>query len=170
VQLADIWAQGVVDPRPSATTRAAAGTREALETLRDLARGIYPPLLAEQGLAPAVSAHAGKVPLPIIVDAAGVRRYPADIETAVYFCCVEAVQNAARHAPQSTVRIRLRGSAEDVSFEIADDGPGFDQSRVQSSADGGGCSAWPTGWPRSAGRSKSTPAPAPAPPSPAASR
>ena len=115
-----------------------AGTREALEALRDLARGIYPPLLAEQGLGSAVGAHAGKAPLPVIVDAAGVGRYPADIETAVYFCCVEAVQNAARHAPQSTVRIRLRGSAEDVSFEIADDGPGFDQSRVRSRADGGG--------------------------------
>jgi signal transduction histidine kinase len=115
-----------------------AGAREALETLRDLARGIYPPLLAEQGLASAVSAHAGKAPLPVIVDAAEVGRYPPDIETAVYFCCVEAVQNAARHAPQSTVRIRLRGSAEDVSFEISDDGPGFDQSQVRSSADGGG--------------------------------
>jgi len=113
-----------------------AGTREALETLRDLARGIYPPLLADQGLVSAVSAHAGKAPLPVIVDADGVGRYPADVETAVYFCCVEATANAARYAPASTVRIRLRGSAADVSFEVGDDGPGFDRSRVPPGAGG----------------------------------
>jgi signal transduction histidine kinase len=116
--------------------RLRAGTREALETLRDLARGIYPPLLADQGLVSAVGAHAGKAPLPVIVDADGVGRYPADVETAVYFCCVEAVQNAARYAPGATVRIRLRGSAADVSFEVADDGPGFDRSRVPPGAGG----------------------------------
>ncbi len=114
------------------------GTRDALESLRDLARGVYPPLLADQGLAHAVGAHAGKAPLPVIVDADAVGRYPADIETAVYFCCVEAVANAARHAPQATVRIRLRGSAEDVSFAVEDDGPGFDRSRVRPGAGGGG--------------------------------
>jgi signal transduction histidine kinase len=112
------------------------GTRQALEALRDLARGIYPPLLADQGLARAVSAHAGKAPLPVVVDADGVGRYPADVETAVYFCCAEATANAARHAPGSTVRIRLRGSAEDVSFEVADDGPGFDRSCVPPGAGG----------------------------------
>jgi signal transduction histidine kinase len=133
-----VFLGGGLAPSAVRGPRRVADTREALETLRDLACGIYPPLLAEQGLESAVSAHAGKVPLPVIVDAAGVGRYPADIETAVYFCCVEAVHNAARHAPQSTVRIRLRGSAEDVSFEIADDGPGFDQPRVPSRADGGG--------------------------------
>ena len=113
-----------------------ASTREILETLRDLARGIYPPLLADQGLARAVGAHAGKAPLPVIVDADGVGRYPADVETAVYFCCVEAVQNAARYAPRATVRIRLRGSAEHVSFRVEDDGPGFDRSRAQAGAGG----------------------------------
>jgi signal transduction histidine kinase len=113
-----------------------AGTRDTLEALRELARGIYPPLLADQGLVSAVSAHAGKAPLPVIVDADGVGRYPADVETAVYFCCVEATANAARHAPGSTVRIRLRGSAADVSFEVADDGPGFDRSRVPPGAGG----------------------------------
>ena len=115
-----------------------AGTRDALEALRDLARGIYPPLLADQGLAPAVGAHAGKAPLPVIVDAAGVGRYPADIETAVYFCCVEATANVARHAPGSTVRIRLLGSAGDISFAVEDDGPGFDPSRARPGPGSGG--------------------------------
>jgi signal transduction histidine kinase len=133
-----VFLGGGLAPSAVRGPRRVADTREALETLRDLACGIYPPLLAEQGLESAVSAHAGKVPLPVIVDAAGVGRYPADIETAVYFCCVEAVQNAARYAPQSTVHIQLRESAEDVSFEITDDGPGFDESRAPSSADGGG--------------------------------
>jgi signal transduction histidine kinase len=114
-----------------------AGTRAALESLRDLARGIYPPLLADQGLAAAVSAHAGKAPLPVVVDADGVGRYPADAETAVYFCCVEAVQNAARHAPGATVRVRLRGSAGDVWFEVADDGAGFEPSAAPSGNGGG---------------------------------
>jgi signal transduction histidine kinase len=112
------------------------GTRQVLEALRDLARGIYPPLLADQGLAAAVGAHAGKAPLPVVVDADGVGRYLADAETAVYFCCVEATANAARHAPGSTVRIRLRGSAGDVSFRVEDDGPGFDQSCVPPGAGG----------------------------------
>jgi len=115
-----------------------AGTREALESLRELARGIYPPLLADQGLAPAVRAHAGKAPLPVSVDADGVGRYPPDVETAVYFCCVEATANTTRHAPGSAVRIRLCGSAGEVSFEVADDGPGFDRSRVRPGAGSGG--------------------------------
>ncbi len=119
-------------------TQLKADTRETLESLRDLARGVYPPLLADQGLPRAVSAHAGKAPLPVIVDADGVGRYPADIETAVYFCCVEAVQNAARHAPGSTVRIRLRGSAGDISFAVEDNGPGFDRSRARPGPGGGG--------------------------------
>jgi signal transduction histidine kinase len=117
-------------------TQLQADTRGILETLRDLARGIYPPLLADQGLARAVGAHAGKAPLPVIVDADGVGRYPADVETAVYFCCVEATANAARYAPRATVRIRLRGSAEDVSFRVEDDGPGFDRSRARPGAGG----------------------------------
>jgi signal transduction histidine kinase len=112
-----------------------AGTRDALQILRDLARGIYPPVLADQGLARAVSAYSGKAPLPVVVDADGVGRYPADIETAVYFCCAEAVQDAARHAPESTVRIRLRGSAGEISFAVEDDGPGFDRSGARG--DGG---------------------------------
>ena len=84
-----------------------AETSGALETLRELARGIYPPLLADQGLAAAINAQAGKAPGPVEVSTDGIGRYPAEIETAVYFCCVEALHNAARHAPGSAVRISL---------------------------------------------------------------
>jgi signal transduction histidine kinase len=103
-----------------------AETSGALDTLRELARGIYPPLLADQGLAAAVRAHAGKAPGPVEVSTDGVGRYPADLETAIYFCCVEALQNAARHAPGSVVRVSLAEDEGQVLFSVTDDGPGFD--------------------------------------------
>jgi signal transduction histidine kinase len=105
-----------------------AETSGALETLRGLARGIYPPLLADQGLAAAVRAQAGKAPGLVEVSTHGVGRYPPEIETAIYFCCVEALQNAARHAPGSAVQVGLAGSGAGVEFTIADDGPGFDSA------------------------------------------
>jgi signal transduction histidine kinase len=103
-----------------------AETSGALETLRELARGIHPPLLADQGLIAAVTNQAGKAPVPAAVDADGVGRYPAEIENAIYFCCVEALQNATRHAPESAVRISLAGDQRQVMFVVTDDGPGFD--------------------------------------------
>ena len=107
-----------------------AETSGALETLRHLARGIYPPLLADQGLAAAVRAQAGKAPGPVEVSTDGLGRYPAEIETAVYFCCVEALHNAARHAPGSAVRISLADAGRGPEFEVTDDGPGFDPATV----------------------------------------
>jgi signal transduction histidine kinase len=109
-----------------------AETSGALETLRELARGIYPPLLADQGLATAVRAQAGKAPGPVEVSTDGVGRYPPEIETAIYFCCVEALQNAARHAPGSTVRVSLADSGAEVAFTIADDGSGFDPAAASN--------------------------------------
>src|SRR5215472_8897061 len=70
----------------------------ALENLRDLARGIYPPLLADLGLAAALSAQASKSPLPVMVEADGIGRFGQDTEAAVYFCCLEALQNTAKYA------------------------------------------------------------------------
>ena len=70
----------------------------ALENLRDLARGIYPPLLADLGLAAALGAQAGKSPLPVAVEADGIGRFAQDTEAAVYFCCLEALQNTAKYA------------------------------------------------------------------------
>jgi signal transduction histidine kinase len=69
---------------------------EALETLRDLARGIYPPLLADRGLAAALESQARKASVPVEVSAEGVARYPQELEAAVYFCCLEALQNVAK--------------------------------------------------------------------------
>ena len=73
---------------------------------------------------------------PVTVDTDGIGRYPADVETAVYFCCAEALQNAARHAPDATVRIRLGESDGEVAFRVEDDGPGFDGSGPGQSGTG----------------------------------
>ncbi len=83
------------------------GVRAALDDLRDLARGIYPPLLADQGLVPALQAQARKVALPVEIDADGIGRYPQDAEAAVYFCTLEALQNIAKYASASRARICL---------------------------------------------------------------
>jgi signal transduction histidine kinase len=101
----------------------------ALENLRDLARGIYPPLLADQGLAAALETHARKSPVPVAVEADGPRRYPPEIEAAVYFCVLEALQNIAKYAGASLITVRLAGPAGTggiLEFSVTDDGTGFD--------------------------------------------
>ena len=102
---------------------------QALETLRALARGIYPPLLREQGLATAVRAEAEKMPLPAIVSADHLDRYPPEVEAAVYFVCLEALQNVTKHARASRVEINLRSLANELSFEVTDDGAGFEAAK-----------------------------------------
>jgi signal transduction histidine kinase len=105
---------------------AKAETNDALETLRDLARGIYPPLLADEGLAAAITAQARKSALPVSVETDGIGRYPQETEAAVYFSCLEALQNVAKHAGATSASIRLRHENGNVTFEITDDGRGFD--------------------------------------------
>ncbi len=99
----------------------------AVEDLRDLARGIYPPLLASQGLVAALQAQAAKSPVPTSLDAGGIERYPQDVEAAVYFCVLEALQNVAKYAGASRARVRLEASGDQLLFEVADDGAGFDR-------------------------------------------
>jgi len=103
---------------------------EAIEALRDLARGIYPPLLAEEGLAVAVEAYARKSPVTVSVEADGVVRYPQEVEAAVYFCCLEALQNVAKYAGASHAAVRLSEEAGELQFEVADDGAGFDAAET----------------------------------------
>jgi signal transduction histidine kinase len=101
-------------------------TNRALQDLRDLARGIYPPLLADKGLAAAVEAQARKSPVPVAVEADGVGRFPQEIEAAVYFCVLEGLQNALKHANPTLTTVRLVATDGDLTFQIADDGRGFD--------------------------------------------
>ena len=79
----------------------------ALDDLRDLARGIYPPLLADKGLPAALEAQARKSPVPVSVDAGDVGRCPQDVEAAVYFSCLEALQNVTKYAEASQRRSSL---------------------------------------------------------------
>ncbi len=103
---------------------------EALDNLRDLARGIYPPLLADQGLAVALAAQARKAPLPVDVEADGIGRYHQDAETAVYFCTLEALQNITKYAGATKAVVRLRPDGDGLAFEVADDGRGFDSEHT----------------------------------------
>jgi signal transduction histidine kinase len=98
----------------------------ALENLRDLARGIYPPLLADLGLAAALSAQASKSPVPVAVDADGIGRFGQDTEAAVYFCCLEALQNIAKYAHATQARICLQAQNGTLRFTVSDDGTGYD--------------------------------------------
>ena len=98
----------------------------ALENLRDLARGIYPPLLADLGLAAALNAQASKSPLPVTVEADGIGRFAEDTEAAVYFCCLEALQNIAKYAHASEARVCLRTQNGTLRFTVSDDGTGYD--------------------------------------------
>jgi signal transduction histidine kinase len=102
----------------------------ALSNLRDLARGIYPPLLADRGLVPALRAQADKSPMPVVVDADGIGRFGQDIEAAVYFCCLEALQNIAKYAAASHVHICLAAHGHSLRFTVSDDGAGYDPSRT----------------------------------------
>ena len=107
-------------------------TQDALEDLRDLARGIYPPLLADQGLVAALSAQARKAAVPVDVEDVGIGRYPQQIESTVYFCSLEALQNVAKYAEATRATIRLSSEDRTLRFEVQDDGVGFDARLVGS--------------------------------------
>jgi signal transduction histidine kinase len=100
----------------------------ALEDLRDLARGIYPPLLADQGLVAALTAQARRALLPVQVVGDGIGRYHQDAEAAVYFCVLEALQNVGKYAAASRAIVRLDEIDGSLTFEVSDDGAGFDTS------------------------------------------
>jgi signal transduction histidine kinase len=97
-----------------------------LEDLRDLARGIYPPLLADQGLPAALEAQSRKSSTPVTVDADSIGRFSRDVEAAVYFCVLEALNNVAKYAGASRANVRLTNGAGQLRFEVEDDGTGFD--------------------------------------------
>lgn len=99
---------------------------EALEELRSLGRGIYPPLLAAEGLATALANQARKSGMPVTVTAPEIGRYPQDVEAAVYFVCLEALQNISKYANASAIEVRLAYDDGHLVFSVIDDGVGFD--------------------------------------------
>ncbi|MEP7055544.1 MAG: histidine kinase [Actinomycetota bacterium] len=97
-----------------------------IRELRELAHGIYPPLLRDRGLGEALRTAASRSPLPCTLEVELAGRYPQDVETAVYFCCLEALQNAGKHAgDQAQVSVRVGGGGTEIWFEVQDDGMGF---------------------------------------------
>jgi signal transduction histidine kinase len=125
---------GLVAERLDAEAPVSAGAIRELETqveetideVRSFARGIYPSLLAERGLSEALRAAGRSAPLPTIVDAARIGRYAPEIEATVYFSCMEALQNAAKHAHGATgVTITVTHNPH-LRFVVSDDGSGFD--------------------------------------------
>lgn len=103
--------------------------RHTIGVLRDLAHGIYPPLLRDRGLNEALRIAAIRLVLPcsVSVDLAG--RYPEQVETAVYFCCLEVMQNAGKYAgDHASMIVTVNSDAENLRFELIDSGAGFDPS------------------------------------------
>ncbi len=105
-----------------------AETTDALENLRDLARGIYPPLLQDEGLAAALTAQARRSPIPVRVSPNGIGRYSQDVEATVYFCVLEALSNVTKYANALGVDVELRREDDALAFEVRDDGVGFDRA------------------------------------------
>ena len=113
-------------------TALAADNREVLAEMRELARGIYPPLLTERGLVAAVQAASRRSVVPVTFSATDFPRPPADVETAAYFCILEGLTNAAKHSGCTGVAVELRGEPH-LEFVVSDDGHGFDPDAVATS-------------------------------------
>jgi signal transduction histidine kinase len=126
LRLAENLARKDTDKAAELMAQVRAETQEALEDLRDLARGIYPPLLADKGLAAALESQARKAVIPVSVDPDGVGRYPQEAEAAAYFCVLEALQNISKYAGASTAVVRLAEEDGQLVFTVSDDGRGFD--------------------------------------------
>lgn len=128
----------------------------ALVELRALAHGIVPPLLAERGLHAALADAAARAPTAVILDLNDVGRCDPAVETAMHFCCTEALQNAAKHAgPAAIVRLSLGRQGDVLTFTVEDDGAGLAAALPSAGAAGGGiCWSASPAW---AGGSSSAP-------------
>jgi len=119
------------DGTASALDELAQDVTATIEELRELAHGIYPPRLRDRGLAEALGTAATRVRTPTTVEVDGVGRYPADVEAAAYFCCLEAINNAEKYAgDDAIVNVRLDAGPDELRFAICDDGHGFDPADV----------------------------------------
>jgi signal transduction histidine kinase len=113
-------------------SRAEAELTQALQELRELAHGLYPAELTRSGLSGAIRALAGRAGGDVAIGEGGENRFPPEIEAALYYCCLEAIQNASKHAgPAAHTSIRLFADAHDLHLEVRDDGSGFELVRVR---------------------------------------
>ncbi len=124
-------ARQLADADPDATKemldQIASDLQEAVQELRNLAHGIYPPLLMDRGLPDALRAAGDRAALPTSVEAEDIGRYPQQVEAAIYFCCLEALQNAGKHAGDgATITVDLHEEQGALLFSVTDTGAGFD--------------------------------------------
>lgn len=131
-RLRSLLAQGRTSEAAEVVAAVVRHNHDALQELRELAQGIYPPLLAERGLPPALRAAARRCAISCTVDADDIPRYDEAVEAAVYFCILEALQNAVKHSGAADVRVQLTAEPLLV-FEVSDDGAGFDAKEKQQS-------------------------------------
>ncbi len=129
LQVKQRLADGLIERDPAKArelmTQLQADTAEALDDLRDLARGIYPPLLADKGLGIALESQARKSPVPVTVESDSLGRYPQEVEAAVYFCALEALNNLSKYARASAATVSLSQVDGALTFAVSDDGVGF---------------------------------------------
>jgi two-component system, NarL family, sensor kinase len=97
---------------------------EAVDTLRSLARGVYPPLLEAEGLEAAIAAHVRRLPIEVEFDVQDVGRHPREVESTVYFCLLEAINNALKHSGAERVEVHVI-ERDRLAFSVNDDGVGF---------------------------------------------
>jgi signal transduction histidine kinase len=128
LRLAETIARKDPDKGADLVAEARGETQDALETLRDLARGIYPPLLADKGLPTALEAQARKSPVPVVLEPNRVGRYSPEVEATIYFCVLEALQNVAKYAEATSTVVGLAEENGSLTFTVSDDGRGFDPS------------------------------------------
>jgi signal transduction histidine kinase len=107
----------------------------ALDELRDIGHGLYPPVLSDRGLAAALEGIQRRPGAPLAVDFDGICRHPPELESAIYYCCLEAIQNANKHGgPAVRITVALRQHADALTFRVGDNGPGFDPSQPNEGA------------------------------------
>ena len=105
---------------------------DALEEVRAVSHGLYPPLLSDSGLVAALRAIQRRTPVPLSLDIDGIARYSPDVESAVYYSCLEAIQNATKHGGSDLrITVTLRQYGDELRFDVEDDGAGFDAGRVK---------------------------------------
>jgi len=105
---------------------------EAIETLRELARGLYPPILAQDGLVAAIEAQARRTPVPVEVVGGPLPRYAQQTEASVYFCVLEALQNVVKHAEATKATVCFESQPGQLVFSVSDNGRGLNPDRVRS--------------------------------------
>jgi signal transduction histidine kinase len=127
------------DDLAEALAACVAAVDRCIDDVRQLASGIYPPVLAARGLAAALRARARSVEhvrVEFDPELAGAR-FPIAVELGAYFCCLEAMQNSAKHSPGAPVEVRLRTVESDLVFVVTDHGPGFDLATTPDSGGSG---------------------------------